>query len=814
MSETLDNIQDNIVAEETKKAAEAGVITTEQATKEGIAAIEKALAAGKAVPQNQLMKIDEQNNKQTRAKRERDLSTPADFTPPEDLYKELITRILTYHPSADITMIEKAYKVADAAHKGQLRKSGEPYIMHPLNVAIILAELELDKETIVAGILHDVVEDTVMTSEEIASEFSEEVAFLVDGVTKLTQLKMTTDKIEVQAENLRKMFLSMAKDIRVILIKLADRLHNLRTLQYQSPEKQIEKARETMDIYAPIAHRLGISKIKVELDDLSMMYLMPEVYNDLKAQIDEKLTERDAYIKRVVEDVKKHIDNAGLEAEIDGRVKHFFSIYKKMKNQNKTLDQIYDIFAVRIKVNTVRDCYSALGIIHEMYKPIPGRFKDYIAMPKSNMYQSLHTTLIGPEGQPFEIQIRTYEMHRTAEYGIAAHWKYKENITGTVMQKEEEKLSWLRQILEWQRDTDDNKEFMSFVKTDLDLFAEQVYCFTPAGDVKNLPSGSTPIDFAYAIHTAVGNKMVGARINGRQVPIDTKLNNGDRVEIITSQNSTGPSRDWLNLVKSTQAKTKINQWFKHQFKDENISRGKELILSYCKSKGIDYFMYSKPEYQEKIYKKYNFQDWDSIVAAVGHGGIKEGQIVNRLIDEYNKDHRQQTATNEEVLDEFSVKKNHGNHVGKGGIIVNGIDDVAVRFSKCCSPVPGDEIVGFITRGRGVSIHRTDCVNVLCMSEADRARVIEAEWKDDAVAEGTYMTEINIYADDRNGILFDITKILSEANINVNSINSRTSKQGKATITISFAIKSKEQLNTIIAKIRNVDSIIDIERTTG
>ena len=523
MGETLDKTQDNIIAQETKRAAEAGVITSEQATKDGIAAIEKALASGKNVPQNELIKLEEQANKQMKAKREIDLSTPADFTPPEELYKELISRILTYHPSADITMIEKAYKVADAAHKGQLRKSGEPYIMHPLNVAIILAELELDKETIVAGILHDVVEDTVMTSEEIAAEFSEEVAFLVDGVTKLTQLKMTTDKIEVQAENLRKMFLSMAKDIRVILIKLADRLHNLRTLQYQSPEKQIEKARETMDIYAPIAHRLGISKIKVELDDLSMMYLMPDVYKDLKAQIDEKLTERDAYIKRVVADVKKHIDNAGLEAEIDGRVKHFFSIYKKMKNQNKTLDQIYDIFAVRIKVNTVRDCYSALGIIHEMYKPIPGRFKDYIAMPKSNMYQSLHTTLIGPEGQPFEIQIRTYEMHRTAEYGIAAHWKYKENITGTVMQKEEEKLSWLRQILEWQRDTDDNKEFMSFVKTDLDLFAEQVYCFTPAGDVKNLPSGSTPIDFAYAIHTAVGNKMVGARVNGKLVPIPQNI---------------------------------------------------------------------------------------------------------------------------------------------------------------------------------------------------------------------------------------------------------------------------------------------------
>lgn len=760
------------------------------------------------------IKIEEEIEKKSgKEKREIDLSTPADFTPPEELYKELISRILTYHPSTDISMIEKAYKVADKAHEGQLRKSGEPYIMHPLNVAIILAELELDKETIVAGILHDVVEDTVMTSEEIAAEFSEEVAFLVEGVTKLTQLKMTTDKIEVQAENLRKMFLSMAKDIRVILIKLADRLHNLRTLKYQSPAKQIEKARETMDIYAPIAHRLGISKIKIELDDLSMKYLMPEVYADLKAQIDERLYEREAYIKRVVADVKQHIDNAKIEAEIDGRVKHFFSIYKKMKNQNKTLDQIYDIFAVRIKVNTVRDCYFALGIIHEMYKPIPGRFKDYIAMPKSNMYQSLHTTLIGPEGQPFEIQIRTYEMHRTAEYGIAAHWKYKENISGTVMQKEEEKLSWLRQILEWQRDTDDNKEFMSFIKTDLDLFTEQVYCFTPAGDVKNLPSGSTPIDFAYSIHTAVGNKMVGARINGRQVPIDTKLSNGDRVEIITSQNSTGPSRDWLNIVKSTQAKTKINQWFKHQFKEENINRGKELILNYCKSKGIDYSMYSKPEYMEKVIKKYNFADWDSTMAAVGHGGIKEGQVVNKLIEEYNKANTT-IPDDKQILEEYSVKKPHGASRSQGGIVVKGADDVAVRFSKCCSPVPGDEIVGFITRGRGISIHRTDCVNVLCMSEADRNRIIDAEWQTDAVESNTYMTEINIYADDRNGILFDITKILSEMNINVNSINSRTSKQGKATITLSFAIKSVEQLNTIIAKIRNVESIIDIERTAG
>lgn len=761
---------------------------------------------------NEIM-IEKEYHKASRTKREIDLSTPADFTPPEELYQQLISHILTYHPSTDISMIEKAYRVAEKAHEGQFRKSGEPYIMHPLCVAIILAELELDKETIVAGILHDIVEDTVMTSEEIAAEFSEEIAFLVDGVTKLTQLRMTTDKIEVQAENLRKMFLSMAKDIRVILIKLADRLHNLRTLQYQSPAKQIEKARETMDIYAPLAHRLGISKIKVELDDLCMQYLMPEVYQDLQAQIDEKLYEREEYIKRIVADVKKHIDNAGLEAEIDGRVKHFFSIYKKMKNQNKTLDQIYDIFAVRIKVDTVRDCYSALGIIHEMYKPIPGRFKDYIAMPKSNMYQSLHTTLIGPEGQPFEIQIRTYEMHRTAEYGIAAHWKYKENVSGTVMQKEEEKLSWLRQILEWQRDTDDNKEFMNFIKTDLDLFAEQVYCFTPAGDVKNLPSGSTPIDFAYIIHTAVGNRMVGARINGRQVPIDTKLQNGDQVEIITSQNSNGPSRDWLNIVKSTQAKTKINQWFKHEFKEENINRGKEMILAYCKSKGLNFSMYAKPEYMEKVCKKYNFVNWDATMAAVGHGGLKEGQVVNKLIEEYNKEH-QEVPDDTKILEEYSQKKTYHAAHGQGGIVVKGVDDVAVRFSKCCSPVPGDEIVGFITRGRGISIHRTDCVNVLCMSEADRARIIDAEWRTDAQTENTYLTEINIYADDRSGILFDISKILSEANISVNGINSRTSKQGKATITLSFEIKSVEQLNSIIAKIRNVESIIDIERTVG
>ena len=762
-------------------------------------------------------------NKPMREKRDIDLSTPADFTPPEDLYKELIKKILTYHPSTDISMIEKAYKVASKAHEGQLRKSGEPYIMHPLCVAIILAELELDKETIVAGILHDVVEDTVMTSEEIAAEFSEEVAFLVEGVTKLTQLKMTTDKIEVQAENLRKMFLSMAKDIRVILIKLADRLHNLRTLQYQSPAKQVEKARETMDIYAPIAHRLGISKIKVELDDLSMKYLMPEVYKDLTAQIDARMHEREAYIKRIVADVKKHIDNAHLDAEIDGRVKHLFSIYKKMKNQHKTLDQIYDLFAVRIIVETVKDCYAALGVIHEMYKPIPGRFKDYIAMPKANMYQSLHTTLIGSNGQPFEIQIRTFEMHRVAEYGIAAHWKYKEASDGKKPEvQEEEKLVWLRQILEWQRDMSDNKEFMNLLKNDLDLFSDSVYCFTPTGEVKNLPAGSTPIDFAYSIHSAVGNKMVGARVNGKLVTIDYKINNGDRIEIITSQNSKGPSRDWLNVVKSTQAKNKINQWFKNELKEDNILKGKDLLSGYCKARGINLAGLQKQEYMDAIMRKYGFRDWDSVLAAIGHGALKEGQIVNKMQELYDRDHKK-AMTNEEVL--ASIAENNAANAqsgankpvlmkSKSGIVVKGIADLSVRFSKCCSPVPGDEIVGYVTRGRGISIHRTDCINIINLPEMERARLIDAEWQPEEEHAEKYLAEIKIYANNRNGLLADISKALTEKNIDIMSMNTRTNRQGLATLQTTFEISGREELNRIIDKIRGIESVIDIERTTG
>ena len=759
---------------------------------------------------------------QKKVKEEDDNIKPMkEFESPEKLYDELIASVRKYHPSTDISLIEKAYYVARDAHEGQARKSGEPYIIHPLCVAIILAELELDKETIVAGLLHDVVEDTVMTDEQIAQEFGDEVALLVDGVTKLGQLSYDADKVEVQAENLRKMFLAMAKDIRVILIKLADRLHNMRTLKYMTPEKQKEKARETMDIYAPIAQRLGISKIKIELDDLSLKYLEPDAYYDLVHQIAQRKSVRDEYVQKLVEEVRQHIKDAGIPAQVDGRAKHFFSIYKKMVNQHKTLDQIYDLFAIRIIVDSVKDCYAALGVIHEMYKPIPGRFKDYIAMPKPNMYQSLHTTLIGPTGQPFEIQIRTFEMHRTAEYGIAAHWKYKEaSNNGGVSQPmtvtEEEKLSWLRQILEWQRDMSDNKEFMSLLKSDLDLFSDTVFCFTPTGDVKNLPTGSTPIDFAYSIHSAVGNKMIGAKVNGKLVPIDYIIQNGDRVEVITSQNSKGPSRDWLNIVKSTQAKNKINQWFRSELKEENITHGKELLIASAKSKGINFPDINKPEYQEKILRKYGFHDWNSCLATIGHGGLKEGQIVNRMYEEYKKDHLA-CITDDEVLETIAENKDKvvQKH-SKSGIIVKGLYDVAVHFSKCCSPVPGDEIVGFVTRGRGVSIHRTDCINIINLSDMERERLIDAEWQHDeeSGSSGLYRAEIKIYGNNRTGLLVDITKVFTEREIDIDSIHSKTSKQGIATIDVSFSTKGREELTSVVERLRQIESIIDIERTTG
>ena len=760
-------------------------------------------------------KIVEEKMKQNVADVEASVKKMEDFTSPTELYRTLVEGVKRYHPSDDLTLIDKAYRVADEAHRGQKRKSGEPYIIHPLCVAIILADLELDKETIISGLLHDVVEDTIMTTEELEQEFGSEVALIVDGVTKLGRLSYSKDKVEEQAENLRKMFLAMAKDIRVILVKLADRLHNMRTAKYWSPEKQKEKARETMDIYAPIAQRLGISKIKVELDDLSLKYLEPEAYYDLVKNVNMKREERQAFVDNIVDDVRKKIEAAGIEGEVSGRIKHFFSIYKKMVNQHKTLEQIYDLFAVRIIVESVKDCHAALGVIHEMYTPIPGRFKDYIAMPKSNMYQSLHTTLIGPTGQPFEIQIRTFEMHRTAEYGIAAHWKYKEASDGkkTGPEQEEEKLSWLRQILEWQQDMSDNHEFMSLLKSDLNLFSDNVYCFSPAGDVKTLPSGSCTIDFAYTIHSAVGNRMVGARVNGKLVPIETELHNGDRVEIITSLNSKGPSRDWLKIVKSAQAKSRINQWFRHELKEDNISKGKEMLNNYAKLKGKNLGIYLKNQYQEAVMRKYGFRDWDSVLAAVGHGGLKEGQVLNKLVEAYDKAHKKE-LTDEQVMEAAAEAKVLPVSKSKGGIVVRGIHDVAVRFSKCCSPIPGDEIVGFVTRGRGVTIHRTDCINILNLPESERQRLIDAEWQNEETDGQLYTVEINVYANDRTGLLVDLSKIFTERKINLTSINVRTSKQGTASIDMSFDVHNNEELNSLIEKVRQVESVIDIERSRG
>ncbi len=748
---------------------------------------------------------------------------PPNFTDPDVLFRVLKKIILTDHPGEDFDFITRAYNLAKEAHKDQKRKSGEPYLIHPVCVAIILAQIDMDKETIVGGLLHDVVEDTKYTVEDMAKMFGEEIALLVDGVTKLTQLNYSADKLDVQAENLRKMFLAMAKDIRVIIIKLADRLHNMRTLQFMRPEKQKEKARETMDIYAPIAHRLGISKVKVELDDLSLQYLQPGAYSELTEKFNHMRVEKETFVKDIMVEVQEHLEAVGIPCTIDGRVKHLFSIYRKMVNQNKALDQIYDLFAVRIIVDTEQQCYAALGIIHEMYKPIPGRFKDYIAMPKANHYKSLHTTLISPDGQPFEIQIRTYEMHQTAEYGIAAHWKYKESKgSDQSVQNEEAKMSWLRQILEWQRDMSDNKEFLNLLKSDLNLFSDSVYCFTPNGDVMTLPAGSTPIDFAYAVHTAVGNRMVGARVNGNIVTLDYQIQNGDRIEVITSQNSTGPSRDWLSIVKSTQAKNKINQWFRSEFKEENIVRGRELLAQYAKSKNIDLHKLLKPEYTEACKRKYGFKDWDSVCAAIGHGGLKEGQVINKLQYGYDKKNKR-IVSDEQILEVIeSVKEAKGAKAGSGeyaktksGIVVEGLDDLAVRFSRCCNPVPGDEIIGFVTRGRGISIHRTDCVNMIHLPQEERNRLIEAEWGPDAKQNQEYYpVQIVIYSFNRSGVLMDVSKIFTENGIDVKSMNVRTSKQDTATIVVGFETKSVEQLNKLIKKLRGVESVINIERRTN
>ena len=743
----------------------------------------------------------------------------------DPLYDRLVETIRRYRPTVDLSLVEKAYLVAEKSHEGQKRKSGEPYIIHPLHVSIILAELELDMETIMAGLLHDVVEDTEISLEDVRADFGDDVALLVDGVTKLKQLTYkTNDKQEIQAENYRKMFLAMAKDIRVIMIKLADRLHNMRTLDYKEDYKQKEKARETLDIYAPIAERLGISKIKVELDDLCLKYLEPEVYYDLSQQIHVKLEEREKYIADIVKVISDKLAEMGIEnAMVYGRPKHFFSIYKKMINKHKTLDQIYDLVAVRVLVDSVKDCYGTLGVIHDMYLPMPGRFKDYIAMPKTNMYQSLHTTLMGPNGSPFEVQIRTREMHRTAEYGIAAHWKYKEGKTGANDTSELEKMKWLQKILEWQKDLDDNHEFVNALKEDLNIFQESVYCFSPRGDVINLPAGSTPIDFAYQIHSAVGNKMVGARVNGKIVTLDYELQIGDQVEVMTSQNSKGPSLDWMNIAKTSQAKNKINQWFKKERKQENIVKGRELIEKYCKTKGLPpAHELLRNEWMEIVQRKYGFKDWESILAAIGHGGLKEGQVANRLYEEYGKEKKRQ-ITQEEFIAQLTEKaeakqaaaankREAKSHKSKSAIVVKGLDDVAVRFSKCCNPVPGDEIIGYVTRGRGVSIHRTDCPNVINLPEEERRRLLEAEWGAAAEGSSTFISTIQVVTMERKGILMDISSVIGKEDITIDSLVARRTKNNQENVfSISVEIATKEQLEQLVKKIQGVPGVYEVLR---
>ena len=732
----------------------------------------------------------------------KDISSPDSFTPPEELKRQLITTMQSIYDEEDIEAVKRAYKVAYKAHEKQKRKSGEPYIIHPLCVAIILAELELDKESIIAGLLHDVVEDTVMTSEDVAKEFGDEVALLVDGVTKLTQLNYQHDKIEVQAENLRKMFLAMAKDIRVILIKLADRLHNMRTMQYQSPAKQVEKSRETMDIYAPIAHRLGISKIKVELDDLSMKYLMPDTYNDLVKQVDINRPGREAFIKSIIKEVGMHISNAGIEAEIDGRVKHFFSIYRKMVNQNKTLDQIYDIFAVRIKVDTVKDCYAALGVIHEMYKPIPGRFKDYIAMPKPNMYQSLHTTLIASNGQPFEVQIRTYEMHRIAEYGIAAHWKYKEGLEGH--DKLDERLAWVSQLLENQRVSEDSGNLLHDLKSD--LLPEEVFAFTPKGDVINLPTGATCIDFAYAIHSAVGNRMVGCKVNNRMVPIDHVVSTGEIIEVILGPADKGPSRDWLKIVRTSEAKSKIRNWFKKMRREENIQEGRDTLARELRREMIFIPDDELDEFIGSCCRRLRQNNAEELYAAIGYGGITIANCLPKLKEEWQK--RKSEEGKNEQLAKVDLSKVHATD----GVVVEGFDNTPIKFAKCCSPLPGDPIVGFITRGFGVSIHKQSCVNAISsMKDPTNApRWVKAYWADSV--KDSYKAGLEIVALDRNELLRDVLSALADIRVPIYTMNARQVENNCAVVSLTIGINNTEHLNRVVARLSKVKDVLKVTRS--
>ncbi|MEL3961810.1 bifunctional (p)ppGpp synthetase/guanosine-3',5'-bis(diphosphate) 3'-pyrophosphohydrolase [Lysinibacillus endophyticus] len=721
---------------------------------------------------------------------------------PEDVFEQ----VKTYMNDEHVAFVKKAYEVANEAHKEQLRSSGEPYIIHPIQVAGILAELQMDPETVAAGFLHDVVEDTIVTREDLVREFNEEVAMLVDGVTKLGKIKYLSKK-EQQAENHRKMFVAMAQDIRVILIKLADRLHNMRTLKHLSAEKQRRISNETLEIFAPLAHRLGISKVKWELEDTALRYLNPQQYYRIVSLMKRKRVEREAYLDNVMDEIKSQLKSVEIDAEIYGRPKHIYSIYRKMVLQNKQFNEIYDLLAVRILVDSIKDCYAVLGIVHTLWKPMPGRFKDYIAMPKQNLYQSLHTTVIGPYGDPLEVQIRTKEMHQIAEYGIAAHWAYKEGKSvNNNKESIDQKLTWFREILEFQNESSNAEEFMESLK--FDLFSDMVYVFTPKGEVIELPAGSVPIDFAYRVHSEVGNRTIGAKVNGKMVPLDTPLKTGDIIEILTSKQSFGPSRDWLKIAQSSQAKNKIKQFFKKHLREEHIIKGKELIEKEIKAQDYDLKEVLSTENIKRVLEKLNYTNEEDLYAAVGVGGITPLQIVNRLAEKKRKEREQEEAL-EKIVKEMqnaSAKKRRA----ESGVIVKGIDNLLIRLSRCCTPVPGDEIVGFITKGRGVSVHRADCPNIQEGDQADR--LIEVEWEhSESPSRKEYPVDIEVSAFDRPGILNDVMHAVTEAKTNILAVTGRADHDKIATIHLTISISNITGLHKVVERIKQLPDIYSVQR---
>ena len=730
------------------------------------------------------------------------MTEPAGYPSLEDI----VSRVKTYHPNESMDVIERAYRFAEDAHKDQRRMSGEPYFAHPCAVAIILADLMLDPATIAAGLLHDCVEDVDgVTTETIEKQFSAEIALMVDGVTKLTRMDFFTRE-DQQAESIRKMFIAMAKDIRVVLIKLADRLHNMRTLKTQKPARQIPIARETLDIYAPLAHRLGVYSVKWELEDLALRYIDPEGYMALAEKVGVKRAEREKWIRDIIETIRGALVDEGLSVlEIDGRPKHFYSIYRKMKTQNKTFEQITDLIAVRVIVNTKQDCYGALGVVHSLWPQVPGRFKDYISVPKDNFYQSLHTTVVGRDGRPFEVQIRTMEMHRNSEYGIAAHWRYKE---GKAADSLDEKLSWLRRILDWQSETGDPGEFGNLLR--VDLFAEEVFVFTPRGDIISLPKGATPLDFAYRIHSAVGNRCVGAKVNHRIVPITTQLETGDFVEIMTSAASRGPSLDWLNIVKTSEAKAKIRSFLKNESKDENLARGRELLEKEAKRLGYSFGQLSKQEFLDVLFKRYTLSNLDDLFVTVGFGGLSSAQVINRLADEYKKTQKPEPPKLPEVT-ESPAPRQPGAHASSQGIVVEGDPGMLVRFAHCCNPLPGDQIIGYVTRGRGVSVHRADCVNMQDEG-VEPERMVSVAWANSAAA--NYDADIQVIGYDKAGLLADLSTLFAALEVPIVAVAARTMKNGTTQIALTLSIKDTTQLEKIIRQLRKRSDIIEVFRVSS